>query len=127
MPEEETIGTQLAKLDGKIDLLSQKLDAHKDLLVARMEAGDREAGQAIALTNERVTNLAAQVAENKIRITAVELVATAPDSDLVDRVQTLEDAVEPVPNLKNLVYGFVALVLTAVVVGLLALVVRGGT
>lgn len=126
MPEaEETIGTQLAKLDGKIDLLSQKLDAHKDLLVAKMEAGDRESGQAIALTNERVTNLAGQVNENKVRLTAVELVASKPDPDLATRVEALEDAIEPVPTLRNLVYGFVALVLTAVVLGLLALVLKG--
>lgn len=117
MPEaEESIGTQLAKLDGKIDLLSTKLDAHRDLLMAEMKAGDRESGQAIALTNERVSTLASKVDKNSSRLDVME------DT----RLTALERAVEPITTLTKLVYGFVALVLIAVVSGLLALVLKGG-
>ena len=123
-PQEETIGTQLAKLDGKIDMLSVKLDAHRDLLMAKMEAGDRESGQAIALTNERVSTLAAKVGENSTRLSSLEGLV---ETDTNDRIKTLEDAVAPVPNLTKLVYGFVALCLIAIVTALLAIVVRGGT
>lgn len=120
---EETIGTQLAKLDGKIDLLSQKLDAHRDLLVARMEAGDRESGQAIALTNERVSTLAGKVTENSGRIGTLENLV---EKDTKERLDTLEKLAEPIPTLTKLVYGFVALCLIAIVTGLLALVIRSG-
>ena len=105
---EETIGTELAKIRGSIDLLGQKLDAHRDLLMAKMEAGDRESGQAIALTNERVSTLAGKVSDNS------------------SRLEILEKVAEPMPVITKLVYGFVALVLVAVVTGLLALVLRGG-
>lgn len=113
-PDEETLGTLLAKMDGKIDLLSQKLDAHKDLLMAEMRAGDREAGQAIALTNERVTNLAGQVADNRNRLAALE----KANSDQA----LIIDSFSPV---KKVVYGLVGLCLVALMSGVLALVLRG--
>lgn len=120
---EETIGTQLAKLDGKIDLLGQKLDAHRDLLMAKIEAGDRESGQAIALTNERVSTLSGKVTENSGRIGALEKFV---DKDTKDRLDALEKLAEPIPNLTKLVYGFVSICLVAIVTGLLALVIRSG-
>lgn len=113
MPDDD-FGTVLARMDGKIDLLTQKLDAHKDLLMAEMRAGDREAGQAIALTNERVSNLAGQVAENKTRIKSVE-----------DTTEAHATALESLSPVKKVVYGLVGLCLVALMSGVLALVLRG--
>lgn len=124
MTEEESpaaIAAQLVKMDGKIDLLGAKMDAHRDLIMAKMEAGDRESGQAIALTNERVSTLTTKVTDNSARLTALEQLV---DKDTKDRIETLEKVTEPVPLVVKLTFGFVAMVLIAVIGGLLALVIN---
>lgn len=126
MTDEESptsIGAQLVKMDGKIDLLSAKMDAHRDLLMAKMEAGDRESGQAIALTNERVSTLTSKVSDNSARLTSLEGIV---ERDTADRLDELEKKVEPVPLVTKLVFGCAGLILVSVIGGLLALVLRSG-
>lgn len=100
------IGAQLVKLDGKIDLLRAELASHRDLLMAEIKAGDRESGQAIALTNERLTGLNAKVTDNIVRIKALEVI------------------VEPVPLLRRLIYGAIGLILIAFLTAVVALVIK---
>lgn len=53
----DSLEVSLARLEGKVDKIDVKLDANKELLLDRIEAGDKESMQAIRFVEERVGGL----------------------------------------------------------------------
>jgi hypothetical protein len=124
----------MVRLEGKIDALSAKLDGRLDAVMAKIEAGDRESLQLFELQKSEVGHVAESVRLNTTRIASLDVESQKRDRDLekeVEKVRTeledqlnrVRDDVADLPTIKKLVYGFVALVLIAVVTGLLALII----
>src|SRR5687768_7386482 len=123
MTDPDTGPVALVRLEGKIDALSAKLDGRLDAVMAKIEAGDRESLQLFELQKSEMGHVAESVRTNTQRITNVALESLQRDTALEKRVETLEKETSDVSIIRRLIYGFVALVLIAVVTGLLTLIV----
>jgi hypothetical protein len=126
----------LVRLEGKIDALSAKLDGRLDAVMAKIEAGDRESLQLFELQKSEVGHVAGQVRANTERVAAVALESQARDAEITaqllqvkasfdTQIADIHQDISDLPTVRKLVYGFVGLVLVAVVGALLALVVVG--
>jgi hypothetical protein len=127
------------RLEGKIDALSAKLDGRLDAVMAKIEAGDRESVQLFKLQESELGHVTETVRANTTRISEVKSESEKRDLALENEIgvirteiatlATKQDVAEvgkataDFPTVKNVVYGLVALILTAVVLGLLGLVV----
>lgn len=117
MDEQATLDVkaEIIKLSGKIDGLGLKIDAQRELLMAKIEAGDRDSINSILLTNDRVTTMGTRVTENSQRMKEAET-----------RLDKTEKALETLAIVKSLAFGLAGVILIAVITALVALVIKSG-
>lgn len=67
----DSVDVVIARLEGKVDRLGDKLDDKMDTVLARIDAGDREQAQKLVLTEERLHNNSRRIEELEKRVTNI--------------------------------------------------------
>jgi hypothetical protein len=75
----DSLEVSLARLEGKVDKIDVKLDSNRELLLDRIEAGDKESMQALRLVEQRVAEQEAKGNRRDERLDKLEEHASASD------------------------------------------------
>lgn len=123
MPEEGT-DVKMVRIEAKLDTLAIKLDARLDTVLATIDAGDREAKQMLLLHERDVAHVKEKLGDVQASVAAVVNKVEATRSEFETKVDGLAVQLADFVLVRRIVYGVVALILVAVVGGLVGLVIK---